>query len=168
VSSESPRLLPRKAVFVSLEASSEKAGAPLGAGVVVRVGDRTSVFDPRVTAHMRIMAERLQERFGPKGLAYQRKLMDGGTCEATVLSAYGYRAGALCIPLRNYHNHGPDGSVATEAIHLDDYLGLVRLIAAVSLDTAPLFGRWREPVRERLDRRNRATKERLADEAWKR
>lgn len=166
VAAAANRLLPAKGVFVSLEASSEKAGAALGDGVVVRVGDRLSVFDPHVTGVLAETATALQDALGgPAAFAFQRKLMDKGTCEATALAAYGYRAGALCVPLRNYHNHGPGGRVTAEAIHTDDVLGLVRLLTVLCADTSPLFGKRRSPVRERLDKRYRATSERLRDKS---
>ncbi|MBD3243073.1 MAG: hypothetical protein GF331_20955 [Chitinivibrionales bacterium] len=161
------RVLPVNAVYLSLEASSEKAGAALGDGVVVRVGDRLSVFDPHITGVLCETARAVQDQLGgAQAFAWQRKLMDGGVCEATALAAYGYRAGALCIPLRNYHNHGPNGRVAPEAVHAGDVLGLVRLLAVLCADTGPLFTRRRSPARARFDQRYRATSRCLRDTGW--
>lgn len=167
VAAAAGRLLPADGIYLSLEASSEKAGAVLGDGVVVRVGDRLSVFEPHITDVLCETAKTLQDELGgPEAFAFQRKLMDGGVCEATALAAYGYRAGALCVPLRNYHNHGPSGRVAPEAIHAGDLLALVRLATALSGDTGPFFGRRRPAVRTRLDARYRATRGRLRERRW--
>jgi endoglucanase len=128
--------IPRKAVSISLEASSERAGAGMGEGVVVRVGDKASIFTPAITGQLVASAETLRAALGSRRFAYQRKLMDTGTCEATPLIAYGFRAGALCVPLRNYHNRGPHQTVAPEVIHRDDLTAMVRLMAAFAIASA--------------------------------
>ncbi len=77
---------------------------------------------------------------------WQRKLMAGGACEASVFCAYGYEATCLCLPLGNYHNmphltelqagtydaktQGPP-RCAPEYISLDDFDGLVDLLVAI-------------------------------------
>ena len=123
--------LPPQALYINIECSSAAAGAPLGAGPVLRVGDRLTLFDPSINAGLAALAENLVQT--DSGFSYQRKLMDGGACEATVLSQEGFTVGAVALPLANYHNNGPRG-VAPEAIHLDDALSLVKLLveAAVS------------------------------------
>jgi endoglucanase len=142
------RFLDRDALYVNIECSSAKAGAPLGAGPVVRVGDRRWVFDPAITAALTAAADELVA--AGTGLQYQRKLMDGGTCEATVLMQAGFRSGAVALPLRHYHNHGGD-RLRPEAVHLDDLRGLVVLLlylaarpggpaAALAAATAKLRG----------------------------
>lgn len=45
--------------------------------------------------------------------------MDGGSCEATALSQFGYKTMGLAVPLKNYHNMGVKGP-APEIIHMDD------------------------------------------------
>ena len=42
--------------------------------------------------------------------------MSGGTCEATAYQLYGYRTAALCVALGNYHNCGPDLTIAPEFV----------------------------------------------------
>ena len=59
-----------------------------------------SVFDPAVTAELVAAA-------AEAGIAVQRCLMSGGTCEATAFRLYGVRCGALCVALGNYHNLRP-------------------------------------------------------------
>jgi putative aminopeptidase FrvX len=118
--------VPEGALVLSLECSKALADAPQGAGVVVRVGDRASIFDPALTAA-------LAERAGSvDGLAWQRKLMDGGVCEASAFAAAGWRTSGLAVPLANYHNAADDGSgVAPELVLTADFLAEVRLLEAL-------------------------------------
>ncbi len=51
--------LPKDALVVAIETSKAHATAPLGCGVIVRVGDRTRTFDPSLTAHVSAVAQRL-------------------------------------------------------------------------------------------------------------
>lgn len=122
------RSIPRRAPVISLETSLAQPQAPLGGGVVIRVGDAIRTFDPSLTAHITAVAAAAAER---GALAYCRCLMPGGTCESTAYQAYGYRAAALCVPLGNYHNCGANMKIAPEQIHLDDFASLVSLLAGV-------------------------------------
>jgi endoglucanase len=63
--------------------------------------------------------------------------MSGGTCESTVFCRAGLLAGALCLPLGNYHNMGTNGRIAPERIDLGDLHCLIRLLTAVALTPAP-------------------------------
>ena len=101
----------------------------MGEGVIVRVGDRTSIFDPGVTAELTAVAT-------AEKLSFQRCLMSGGTCEATAYALDGYRCGALCIALGNYHNCGPETRIASEFVSLSDVEGLVALCTALARRTA--------------------------------
>jgi putative aminopeptidase FrvX len=150
--------LPRGARVLALENSRAFPESPVGAGPIVRVGDRLSVFTAWLTA---ACAARAEELFGtpavqgltrapatPAHRPWQRKLMAGGACEASVYCRYGYDATCLCLPLGNYHNMphldalqadrydaaqlGPPRA-AREFIHCDDYLGLVDLLIALGL-----------------------------------
>lgn len=119
--------LPKAARVVSLEASMALAGAQPGRGPVIRVGDRTAVFDPGLEHHLHQVAKDLAE--GRPPFSFQRQLMSGGTCEATVFTALGYRAVGLAYPLLNYHNVTPAGTIDREEVAAADYLGGVRLLA---------------------------------------
>ncbi|MEM6550695.1 MAG: M20/M25/M40 family metallo-hydrolase [Planctomycetota bacterium] len=124
------------AQVVGVEMSMASADAPLGEGVVVRVGDRRNVFDPATTDHLTRVAQQLAESV--PGFAYQRKLMSGGTCESSVFQRYLGRSGAVCLPLANYHNHHAGtrpGGLEREAIHRQDFVGLVRLLIALTLES---------------------------------
>ncbi|MEM9252277.1 MAG: hypothetical protein AAGB29_07995, partial [Planctomycetota bacterium] len=125
------RLIPKGSPLVALENSKASTDAPLGAGPIVRVGDRTSIFPPTLTDAADRAARELakeDERF-----TYQRKLMSGGTCEATAFNALGFPATCLCLPLANYHNMDEGaGAIGPESIAMSDYHGFIRLLIAVS------------------------------------
>lgn len=150
------KTMPPDARVIALENSRSFADSPIGGGPIVRVGDRMSIFDPRLTAACAKRAEEIsgnaaaptasQRNSDLAGWRWQRKLMAGGACEATVFCAYGYQATCLCLPLGNYHNMADlaavqDGTydaarlgpprVAREFIHKDDYFGLIDLLVAI-------------------------------------
>lgn len=127
--------LPKGARMISLETSKAFPHAPVGAGPILRVGDRASVFDDGITRSLARAAQALNEGL-PGGFRWQRKLMDGGSCEGTAYQALGYRTGALCVPLLNYHNMGAGNRVRAEAISLKDLTGMARWMALWSLDGA--------------------------------
>lgn len=124
------RTLPKRSVVVALEASRAFSYAPLGEGAVVRVGDRMTTFTPWVTDMLTEQAAQLEK--GGGDFRWQRKLMDGGTCESSVYAAYGYDAGALCLPLGNYHNVDRErNALGPEFIDMGDFASLVRLLLAL-------------------------------------
>jgi len=121
-------------VVISLETSSQLAGsAKMGAGVIVRVGDRTSIFDSSATG---LFTELAKE----KKIPFQRCLMSGGTCEATAFQLFGLRAAGLCVALGNYHNCAAEEKIAAEYVALDDVAAMRDLcvaIAQASIDAVP-------------------------------
>ena len=118
--------LPKSTTTISLETSSVKGGpVALGAGVIVRVGDRTSVFDSAATAEIQDAATRAK-------IPHQRALMQGGTCEATAYALYGYRTAALCVALGNYHNCGPRNRIAQEYVNVADAVGMAQLCVEIA------------------------------------
>lgn len=130
--------IPKESRLLSIEASRASAEAPVGGGPVVRVGDASSVFDDDLT-------NRISRAVDQSGIKHQRKLMAGGSCEATAFGAFGYRATGLCLPLANYHNMGNldeveagtgDARPMAEEVALDDFHGLVDilLVAAAAVD----------------------------------
>ncbi len=143
------RLLPEDALVVAVETSSMAGGrAEQGAGPIIRIGDAIHVFSPRVTQWMTALAQQLT--IEDRGFRYQRKLMDGGTTEATAYDLYGYETGAVCIALGNYHNAGPRGRIAAETVHLGDLDALVRLFERM-VATAPRYERYLPAMRRRYD-----------------
>lgn len=137
-------VLSKDVTVVSLETSSVKGGpVEFGAGPIIRVGDRTSIFDSAATAHLQNAAKAAE-------IPHQRALMQGGTCEATAYALYGYRTAALCVALGNYHNCGPKETIAPEFVSVPDAVGMARLcVAAVK---APAVDPLKD-LRLRLEKR---------------
>ena len=119
--------------MISIEMSKERPWARVGNGPVVRVGDRSTIFDPATTAFLLRAGARCRAN-DPQFLA-QRCLMDGGTCEATAFAALGYRAGGLCLPLGNYHNIGRNLRPKAEFVNIDDLEQLLKLMVAAAAES---------------------------------
>ncbi len=115
---------------ISLETSAERAPAKIGAGPIVRVGDKTSLFDSDAT-------EELLQIAHESGIAVQRCLMSGGTCEATAFQLYGLPSTGLCVALGNYHNITSDERIDAEYISLTDLAGLANLCREIAVRTEP-------------------------------
>jgi endoglucanase len=155
--------VPKTARLLCLENSRSFAESPIGGGPIVRVGDRTSVFSPKLTNRVSdIMAE--HAKTDPQ-FKWQRKLMPGGTCEATAFAAYGYESTCLCLPLGNYHNMTDiDGvlagkrpaKVGPECISLEDFHGLVQMLVVIctQIDSMKIA-----PPRQRMEKLLRTHKE---------
>jgi endoglucanase len=139
------RHLDPELTVISLETSAERTPARMGAGPIIRVGDRTSIFDSDLTAFLVETAQSID-------LSYQRCLMDGGTCEATAFQLYGYRSAALSIALGNYHNTTPDSRIDAEYVDLKDLAGLIDLGLAIVTETRNVAD-TREALRQRLEAR---------------
>jgi endoglucanase len=144
--------IPRGSRLVVIEASKALPHAPQGEGPILRVGDRTSIFDDALTRFIGGVGDKLAKS-SPR-FRWQRKLMDGGTCESTAFQLYGYRSAAMCLPLGNYHNMSERGRIAAESIRLSDLVGLVRFFEGlVRFDAeAPRPGA-RDPLLGRLESR---------------
>lgn len=153
--------LPAGSRLVAIEASKALPEAPQGAGPILRVGDRTSVFDDGLSRWIGRVGARLAAA-SPR-FRWQRRLMDGGTCESTAYQLYGYRCAAMCLPLGNYHNMSERGTIAAESIRLADLVGLVRFFEGlVRCDAdAPRPGAP-DPLRARLEERFRRSRKELA------
>lgn len=145
------RTMPTGARVIALENSRSFDDSPIGGGPIVRVGDRLSIFSPGLTA---AVAQRAEDVAGGPSLPtaaqkvtdlpkwkWQRKLMAGGACEATVFCNAGYESTCVCLPLGNYHNmadlaavqagaHTGRPRVGREFISLSDYDGLIDLLVA--------------------------------------
>ena len=167
--------VPEGAPVIGIETSKAFATAPQGAGPIIRVGDKTGIFSAGLTHFLTQTAGRLADEEG--GFKYQRKLMDGGTCNSTAFAAYGYDAGGICLALGNYHNmfdraalgpHAPyrapvakaGRGIASETIALADFEGLVRLL----VETARHIGAYRPglgAIRRRLAKMHRAEQKAL-------
>ncbi len=147
--------VPHETTILSLECSSEKGGmCKMGEGAILRVGDRTSIFDPHVAATIAELAKRAE-------IPVQRCLMSGGTCEATAYQLYGYRCGALCVALGNYHNCGPDERIEPEFVALSDVQALTRLCVEIAKCAQPPESAA-DALRERLEKRAGEYREKFA------
>lgn len=137
----------RRVIAISLETSRTLPGARIGHGPVIRLGDRRTVFDP---GYLRVLTD-LADKLLPG--THQRRIMDGGTCEATAALAWNLPAIGISVPLGNYHNEdfgtltargdivnatrGP----APEYVHLDDIEGLLTLCRGLMQPGLP----WQDP-----------------------
>jgi len=147
----------RTVVCVSLETSRTLPNALIGNGPVVRLGDRRTVFHAdALNVLATVAAASLPKR-------HQKRVMDGGTCEATAAIAYGLPAIGLSVPLGNYHNQGfqggPDcrgpGEPAPEFVHRADIDGLLTLCRGLLRPGLPWGAPWRAE-RAKLKERLRA------------
>jgi endoglucanase len=112
----------RELICISLEASRTLPSAEIGKGPVVRLGDRRTVFNADALKILSDVAEKLLPG------KHQKRIMDGGSCEATAATIYGLTTIGITLPLGNYHNQGLEGGPdcrgqagpAPEFIHIDD------------------------------------------------
>ncbi len=148
------RTLPRRSLVISIETSPSLADAVIGGGPIIRVGDALSLFDHDLT-------NRISAAARGSGITHQRKLMDGGGCEATAFGSYGYRATGLCIALGNHHNMGPGDQPSPEEVSWSDYHGLVDLLG---LAATALRAPW--PIRARLDAWHAENSQVLGEVPW--
>lgn len=143
--------IPKRLPIIAIETSKALASAKIGDGPVLRVGDKSSVFTPEVTAFCQRVAQDLAEK--RKSFRYQRKLMDGGTCESTAYYAYGYAATGMCVALGNYHNMDMERKrIDSEYISLADWHGMVDWFEALVL-ADPGYGVESDTLRAGLDKR---------------
>ena len=124
------RTIPPDSRVLSIETSRELPNARIGDGPIIRTGDYSTVFDRELTNKITRAAREVS-------LPHQRRLMDGGSCEATAFGSYGYECTGLCLALGNWHNRGNleaveagDGEAIPmlEEISIDDFHGLVDLL----------------------------------------
>jgi len=114
---------------------------------VIRLGDRAGMFDHRMVLFMDGVARDLQKK--DRRFCYQRRVMDGGTCEATPYQWAGYIAGGIAIPLHNYHNQGKR-KIGAEAVHLKDVAEAVRFLVETA-ERFESFDAGSEELRTRLE-----------------
>jgi endoglucanase len=141
----------RPVLCISLETSRTLPGAEIGKGPVVRLGDRMTVFDPGA---LRVFTDLAESVLPGK---YQRRIMDGGSCEASAATAYGFPCVGISVPLGNYHNQnfegGPDSSShpngpAPEFVHSHDIEGLLILCQALLQPKQPWATPWNGKLKD--------------------
>ena len=134
----------RRVICVSLETSRALPGAEIGKGPVVRLGDRSGPFS---SGPLQVLTALAQSVLPEK---HQRRIMDGGTCEATAAVAFGFDSIGISVPLGNYHNQsfegGPDSrgenGPAPEFVHRDDVIGMQTLCKALIKPGLPWDRPW--------------------------
>jgi putative aminopeptidase FrvX len=145
------KLLKKSDRLVVIECSAQQPYAPQGKGPIVRVGDRTSIFNSALTYFIAQQAGDLAKK--EIRFTYQRALMPGGTCEATVYDVYGYTAASICVALGNYHNMYADRKkIGPEFIDLNDWRGMVKLFTQLARN-GHKFDPRNSALRERLEMR---------------
>jgi putative aminopeptidase FrvX len=149
-----PKLLRKTDRVIAIECSAAQPYAPQGAGAIIRVGDRTSIFNSSLSHFLTQQAEILAKE--DKSFRYQRALMPGGTCEATVYDAWGYHAGSICVPLGNYHNMDTAAKrIGPEYVDLADWHSMVKLfiqIARAGAGYVPGLGELKKRVEARFEK----------------
>ena len=134
------KTIPSKCYIVAMENSTELSHAKMGDGPILRVGDRASTFTPEVTAYCHQMARDLAA--ADRSFRYQRKLMDGGTCESSAYCTLGYEATGVCFALGNYHNVDTKRKkIAPEYIDLHDFDNAVKWFVQLARAARPYTGR---------------------------
>jgi putative aminopeptidase FrvX len=141
--------LPEKSLVVSLETSRELPPARMGQGVIIRVGDRTSIFDASATRFLTEVAAARKK--AQKSFQFQRALMYGGTCEATAYQEFGFQTAAVCVALGNYHNCGPRNRITAEYVSIEDLCSMVDLLGAAA-KAVPDYQRFTRKLPLRLRR----------------
>jgi len=141
----------RPLMAVSLEASRALPGANIGSGPVIRLGDRRTLFNTNGSQALTRIAEKVIPGH------FQRRIMDGGSCEGTATTAFGIPTVAISIPLGNYHNQGMDGgqdysregAPAPEFVNIKDVTSMVALCEGIMKYDSIWKNPW-EPIRKKL------------------
>jgi endoglucanase len=155
------KLLRRDDRIIAIEISARQSYARQGEGAVIRIGDKTSIFHSGLTYFLVQQAEALKKT--DKTFQYQRALMPGGTCEATVYDVYGLAATSICIPLANYHNMDQDQKkIAPEIVDVRDWQNMVKLFLAIAKN-AHEYQPGHKFLRSRLEKRFVSLKGHLAN-----
>lgn len=145
------KLLKKTDRIVSIECSAEQTYARQGDGLILRVGDRTSIFHSAFSRFLHGTAEKLAKK--DAAFKFQRALMPGGTCEATVFDAWGFTAAAACVPLGNYHNMDKAaGKIGPEHVNVTDWQNMVKLFIAAGRNIHTFDG-THAPLTMRLTKR---------------
>lgn len=146
-------LLSKKSFCISIESSRELPGAKIGEGPVLRLGDRSTLFQSHVSNWMWRVAEKIKTQ--NKRFKFQRRVMDGGSCEATALSTYGHLTSGISIPLGNYHNQGKT-KPAAEYISMQDLEKTAQLCLELSMHMPESFEQLQEEQFDRIEKNFRA------------
>jgi len=130
------KTIPEDLPLISLETSKQLLpGGEQGKGPVIRLGDWMTAYSSDLLLYMDTTARKYQAE--NKKFGFQRRVMDGGTCEASLFVANGYTAAGIAFPLGNYHNMGdePDEkgkpALRAETVHMRDLQDGVTLMLEI-------------------------------------
>jgi len=152
-----PELLRKNDRIIAIECSARQTYAPQGEGAIIRVGDKTSIFNSQLTYFLTEQAEALGKK--DKAFKHQRALMPGGTCEATVYDVYGFTAASICVALGNYHNMDREKKkIGPEYIDTNDWLSMVKLFVAIARN-GHLFEPGHGALKARVEKRFQTLKQ---------
>lgn len=135
---------------VSVETSRTFPGANIGKGPVIRLGDKATVFSAN---ELKVFLDLAKAKMPGR---YQKRIMDGGVCEATTAIAYGFKSIGISVPLGNYHNQsfegGPDSVApmgpAPEFVHINDVKNLIELSHHLLQAKLPWKNPWAKMLSE--------------------
>lgn len=116
---------PARDILPDADALVHRVNTLLGAGPAIYIADGDTVYDPRLTDHLRKMAKR-------HGIAYQvRQPGGGGTDGGTIhIAGHGIPCAAVSVPGRNLH-----GAVSLGL--LSDWSASMRLVQAALASLTP-------------------------------
>ena len=139
--------VPKKCMVIVTETSSELPHARIGDGPILRVGDRVTSFTSAATGFCNEVAGDLAKK--SKSFKIQRRLMDGGMCEATAFCTLGHDATCICLALGNYHNMDKKSmKIAPEYVAENDFNGLVEWYVALAQTERRYTGKDAELVKK--------------------
>jgi len=145
--------------LISVECSAVQPYARQGNGVILRVGDRISIFNSAFSYWISQQCEALAKE--DRSFTWQRSLMPGGACEGTVFDINGYCSAAMCVPLGNYHNmNRATGKIGPEYIDLNDWKNEVKAFVRLA-EHAHEVDMTFASLRARLDKRFKGLKKLL-------
>lgn len=148
---KTPQLLRKSDRIVAIETSAVQPYAPQGQGAIIRIGDKSSIFNSGLSYFMTHQAEALKKK--DKTFQYLRALMPGGTCEATVYDVYGFTAGSICIALGNYHNMDREKKkIGPEYVDISDWKNMVKLFVHLAR-TGHEYEPGHKILRDRIEKR---------------
>jgi putative aminopeptidase FrvX len=146
------KILPKSSLIISLETSRELPGVKMGDGVIIRVGDRASIFDSDATRFLSEAAADLAKKNSK--FKFQRALMSGGTCEGTAYQEYGFQTAAACMALGNYHNCADNNLIREEFVSVNDGVAMVDLLCAAATEMKN-FNKLKSRLTDRLEKLSR-------------
>lgn len=146
-----PQLLRKTDRIIAIETSAEQPVAKQSGGCIIRIGDRSSIFNSSLSYFLTHQAEELAK--SDRSFKHQRALMPGGTCEATVYDIYGFAAASICVALGNYHNMDTGRrKIGPEYVHLDDWTNMKNLFVHLAR-TAHTYEPGHKLLKDKISKR---------------